>query len=116
MNPVKDNSKIGGLVQKRLEVFDRLLFGQIQPEFLLDLLVYISMLDIRDIRVHHERHQAENKVRALAEDGKGGETQVFEPRVMRRRGAAHGIHHFLADLNRRWERLRVTAEDVTKVH
>lgn len=27
----------------------------------------------------------------------------------------HGVHHFFAQLHRRWKRLRVTAKDISKV-
>ena len=73
------------------------------------------MFDMRDVGVDHECDQVENEVRALAEDGEGGEAVLFEARVVHRLDAAHGVDHLLADLDGRSEWFGVTSEDVAKI-
>ena len=97
-------------------MFDSFLFSKVQSEFLLQLFMYISMLDIRNICIDHQRHQVENKVAALPQDGESGETEILETSIMRRLSTTHAVYHLLADLDLWGEWLGITAKNVTKVH
>lgn len=116
MNPVQNHRKITRLVQQCFKMLDRLFLSQIQPEFVLELLVHVAVLDVRDVRIHHESDEVENEVRGLPEDGKRGEAERAEARIVCRVGTAHGIDHLFAYLNSWWEGLGVSSKDVAKIN
>src|SRR5438445_6483060 len=90
---VQHHSNIGRLIEQEFKVFDGFLFSKVQSEFLLQLLMYISMLDIRNICIDHQGHQVENKIAALPQDGESSETEILETSIMRRLSTTHAIHH-----------------------
>ena len=63
-------------------MLDRLLLRQVQAELVLNLLMHVSVFDIRDVGVHHERNQVEEKVGALPEDAKRRKAEVFKACVV----------------------------------
>lgn len=97
-------------------MFDRILVSQVQSELPQNLLMHISVGDIRDVGIHHQRKQVEYQVRALAKDDESRETEALEPAVMNRLGPTHGIDHLLADLHWRSKDLRISSENVPKVN
>ena len=113
---VQHHSNVRRLIEQEFKMFDSFLFSKVQSEFLLQLLMYISMLDIRNICIDHQRHQVENKVAALPQDGESGETEILETSIMRRLSTTHAVYHLLADLDLWGEWLGITAKNVTKVH
>lgn len=84
VNAVKYNSKVRCLVQEGLEMFDSLLFCQVQTELFLDLFMNITMFDVGNVRIHHKGHQIEDQVGTLSEDGESCEAEVLEAGIMRR--------------------------------
>jgi len=113
---VQHHSNVRRLIEQEFKMFDSFLFSKVQSEFLLQLFMYISMLDIRNICIDHQRHQVENKVAALPQDGESGETEILETSIMRRLSTTHAVYHLLADLDLWGEWLGITAKNVTKVH
>lgn len=97
-------------------MFYRFLLGKVKPELVLQLLVNIAMLDILDVRVDHKRDEVKYQIRRLPQNGKGGEAEGLETRIMGRGGSAHPFHHLLTELDRRREGLRIATKDVTKVN
>lgn len=116
MHPIQDSSKRRYVVQKSVKMFDRILVYQIQPKLAQNLLVHISVGNIRNIRVHHQRKQIENQVGALSEDDESRETEALEAAVVDRLSSTHRIDHLLADLDWRSENLRVSAQDISEVN
>lgn len=80
-------------------MFDSLFLGKVQAELVLNLLVYVTVLDIRNIGVDHERHQVEDEVCTLPQNSEGCEAEIFESHVLWRVRTAHAIHHFLANFD-----------------
>ena len=115
MHPIQHHRKRRRIIQQPLKMLDRLLLRHLQAELAEHLLVHVALLDVRDVCVRHERDEVENEVRALAEDGEGGEAVLFEARVVHRLDTAHGVDHLLADLDGRSEWFGVTSEDVAKI-
>lgn len=115
MNPIEHDCKVRGLVQQRLKVFDGFLFREIQPELVLDLLMHITMFDIRNVGVDHESYQVQYEIGALAQDGESCETKILKTCIVRGLRATHAIDHLFAYLHGRWEWFRVTAQDITEV-
>lgn len=116
MHPIQDCSKWRYVIKKSIKMFDRILIGQVQPKLAQNLLVHISVSHIWNVRVHHQRQQIENQVRALAKDDEGRETEAFEPAVVDRLGSTHGVDHLLADLHRRSKDLGISTEDVPEIN
>ncbi len=117
MQPVKDGAEVAGLVEQALELLDRIVLAQVQQELVLHLEHRLIRLqpDIRDVGIHHERHQVQNQVGVLAQIRKRRVTECLEACIVRTLRSAHRIHHLLAHLDRRRERLRIAAENVAKV-
>ena len=78
--------------------------------------MYISMGNIWDVRIHHQREQIEDQVSALSKDDESRETETLEPAVMDGLGPPHGIDHLLADLHWRGKHLRISTQDVPEVN
>ena len=115
MYPIKHRGNVTRLIQERLEMLQCLLLIQVQPKLILNLLVHIAVLDVRNVGVDHKGDEVENEVRTLTEDGEGGETVVLEAQVVGGLGTAHAVDHFFADFDWGRERLRVAPENITKV-
>ena len=115
MHSVEDNREGGYIVEQLLEMFNRLLLGKIQTELSKDLLVHVSMLDMRDVRVDHEGHQIENKARVLPENRKGCETELLEASIVYRLDATHGVDHFLAYFHWRGKGFRISSKNVSEI-
>ena len=82
MNLIQHDGEITRLIQKRLEMFHSVLLAQIQPKLILQLFMYIPMLQIGYIRIAHKRDQVEDQVGGLSEDGECREAKVFEASVV----------------------------------
>lgn len=63
-------------------MLDSLFLRQVQSELFLNLFVDVSMPDIGDIRIYHERDEIEDEVCALAEDREGREAERLETVVV----------------------------------
>ena len=116
MNAIQHHCEIRSFIEQRFKVFDSFFFRQVQSKLLLYLLVYIPVLDIWDICIHHQSNKIQDKVGAFAEDCEGCETEVLEAGIMGGLCASHAIHHFLADFDWWRERLRISPKDVPKVN
>ena len=97
-------------------MLDRLLLREVQAELAEDLFVYVTVFDMRDVGVHHQRNQVQNEVGALAKDRERGKTEVLEACIVDRLDATHGVDHLFANFDWWREWLGVTAEDVTKIN
>lgn len=82
MDPIQHNRQIRSLIQQGFKMLYSLFLRQIQPEFLLNLLVDVAVFDIGDVGIDHEGYQVENEVGALSQDAKGGEAEIFEAGVV----------------------------------
>jgi hypothetical protein len=116
MESVKYHGNVRSFIQQNFEMFDSFLLCEVQPEFLLELFVHIAMFDVRDICVHHEGDQVEDKVSAFPEDTVRSEAEILEACVMRRLCTTHAVDHFFAYFDLRRERLWVSTEDVSEVN
>lgn len=96
-------------------MLDGFLFRKIQPEFVLDLFMHVTMLDVRDVGIDHQSDQVQNEIGALAQDGECCETEILKTCIVRGLCATHAIDHLLAYLHGRRKWLWVTAQDITKV-
>lgn len=105
-------------VEEILNVVHGLLVAQVQAQFVLHFFNSLVGLesDIRNTRVHHQREQIEHQVGVSSEMQEGGVTLLPELVIMLRSDASHGLHHFLAELHRRWQRLRISAQYVSEVY
>lgn len=115
MDTVKHNGEIARLVQERLEVLDGFFLSEVEPKLVLELLVHIPVLDVRDICIDHECDEVKDQVCGFAQDAECGEAERAEARIVGRACAAHRVDHLFADLDRRREWLGVPAENVPKV-
>ena len=59
---VKNECKVGRLVEKDLKVLDRVFLTQVESEFVQKMLVHVTMFDVRDVRVDHKRDKVEDEV------------------------------------------------------
>jgi len=59
---VKNKCKVGRLIEKDLKVLDRLFLTQVESEFVQKVLMYVTMLDVRDVGVDHKRDKVEDEV------------------------------------------------------
>ena len=109
MNSVQHDCEVRRLIQQGFEVFDRLFLGKIQSKLLLDLFVHIAVFDVRNVGIHHQGNQVKNEICTLAENRESREAEIFEPGIMGGLRTTHAIHHFLANLDRGREWLRVTS-------
>lgn len=116
MHPIQNSSKRRHIIEKSVEMFDRILVGQIQPELAQYLLMHVSVGNIRNVCVYHQRKQVEDQVRALAKDDESCETETLEAAVVDGLGSTHCIDHLLADLYRRSEDLRVPTEYIAEIN
>ena len=115
MHPIQDSGKGRHVIEKSVEMFDRILVGQIQSKLPQNLLVHISMSDIRDVCVYHQREQVENQICAFAKDDESRETETLETAIVNGLDSAHCVDHLLAELYWGSENLRVSSEDVPEV-
>jgi hypothetical protein len=115
MNPIQHNGEIRRLVQQSLKVLDGIFLAQVQPKLLLDLFMYVSVLDVWDIGVDHKGDQVEDEIGALPENAEGGKAVVLEAHVVRGLRAAHAIDHLFTNFNGWWERFGISSEDVAEV-
>jgi len=97
-------------------MLDCLLFRQIKSELLLYLLMNIPMLDVRNIRVHHQGDQVQYQVRTFPEDAERCEAKVLEACIMRGLCTPHAINHLFTYFYRRWEGLGVAPKDIPEVN
>jgi len=97
-------------------MFDGIFFRKVKPEFFLYLFMHITVFYIRDIGIHHKRHQVQNEISALAKDGKSSETEVLEAGIMWRLRTTHTIYHFFTNFDWRREGLWIPAQDVTEIN
>ena len=67
MDPIEHDCKVRCLVQQGLKVFDGFHCREIERELDLDLFVYITSFDIRDVGVNHESDEIYNSVHLNAE-------------------------------------------------
>jgi len=77
--------------------------------------MHVAVLNVRYVRVNHQRDKVEYQVRAFAKDAERGKAKVLEPGVMGRLRAAHSVDHLFTHFDGRWERFRVSTENVAKV-
>lgn len=56
MESIQYNSNVRRFVEQYLEMFNSLLLCKVQSELLLQLLMYVSVFDIWNIRVDHQGH------------------------------------------------------------
>ena len=75
MHPIQHDRKRRRIIQQPLKMLDRLLLRHLETELPQQLLVDVAVLDVRDVRVRHERDEVEDEVRALAEDRECGEAE-----------------------------------------
>mmetsp|Transcript_1046 Transcript_1046/g.4276 ORF Transcript_1046/g.4276 Transcript_1046/m.4276 type:complete len:206 (+) Transcript_1046:1095-1712(+) len=74
------------------------------------------LADVRDIGVSHEAEEVQDENHALAQNIirlAAVRLELAEVLALR---AAHGLHHLLAQLHRRWENFRIASHDETKVN
>lgn len=116
MDSVEYNCKVRCLIEQSFKMFDGILFRKVKPEFFLDLFVHITVFNVWNISIHHERHQIQNEIGALAKDGKGGEAEILEAGVMWRLRATHTIYHFFTNFDWRREGLWVSAQNVAEIN
>ena len=93
----------------------RFLFREIEPELILYLFVYVTMLDVGNVGIDHESNQIQNEIGALAQDGECCETEILETCIVRGLRATHAIDHLFAYLHGRRKWLGITAQDITEV-
>jgi len=77
MDTIQNNCQVRCLIEQRLKMLDRFFLRQIQPKLFLDLLVHVTMLDIRNIGVHHQSYEVEDEVCALAQNGESSEAELL---------------------------------------
>ena len=109
MHPIQHSRKRRNIIQQLLKMLNRLFLRHLQTELSQYLFMYIAMFDMRDVRIYHEGNQVENEVGGFAEDGEGGETEVFEAGIVDGLDAAHGVYHFFADFDGRGKWFGVSA-------
>ena len=105
------------LIDERENVSIRLRVAEIQSELLLHLeqiLVHIRG-QVGNVGVAHETQQVENEVGVLTEDVEAETAAATEVFILTTVGAAHGLHHLLAELHRRREGLRIATKDEGKI-
>jgi hypothetical protein len=86
LSPMVHHIQHGGKVtcrQQALKVLDSFLLRQIQPKLIQEMFMHVSMLDIRNIRIHHQRHQVDDQIRMLAEDCKCRIAKSIESLIVR---------------------------------
>ena len=81
---------------------------------LLNRLIRFSA-NIRDIGIGHESKQVEDEVAGFPQCGVGCEAVLFEGCVVGGLGAAHGVDHYLGELDGWGHRFGVAAEHVAEV-
>ena len=115
MHPIQYGGEWRHVIEKSVKMFNRILIGQIQPELAQNLLMHISVGNIWNVCVYHQREQVENQVRALSKDDECCETETLEAAVVDGLGATHGVHHLLANLHRRCKDLWVPTEYIPEI-
>ena len=116
MHPIQDSSEWRYVVEKSIKMFDRILVGQIQPELAQNLLMHVSVGNIGNVCIDHQRKQVENQVRALAKDDESCETEILEAAVVDGLSPAHGVNHLFADLHWRGKNFRVPTEYIPEIN
>ena len=101
MHPIQHGRKWRNIIQQLLEMLDCLLLSEVQAKFAKYLFMNVTMLNMRDVSVHHQSDQVQNQVRALAKDSKRREAEVLEPSIVHRLDTSHGVYHLFAHLDRR---------------
>lgn len=112
---VQDDREVRSLVQEGLEMLDGFLLRQVQPKFILELLLNVAMLNVGNVGIDHQADEIHYEARRFAENREGREAEVPEAGVVRRLRATHGVHHLTAELYRRREWLGISSKNIPEV-
>ena len=96
-------------------MLDGFLLRQIEPKFVQKVLMNVAMLDVGNVRVHHQRDQVDDQIRMLPEDRESRVAEPIEPLVVRRLRPAHRLDHLFAELYGRREGLWIAPENVPEI-
>ena len=88
---------------------------EIQHELLLQQLVNIAALYVRNVCIDHEGNEIENEICTLPEDTKCCKAKIREACVVLGVHAPHAVNHLIANLHRWWVQFRIMPKDVAKV-
>lgn len=82
MHSVQDDGERRRIVQELLKVLACLVVRKVQAELAEDLFVHVSVLDMWDVGVSHERDQVEYEICAFSQNREGGEAEALEAGVV----------------------------------
>ena len=116
MELIKHRRDIRRFIENILKVLQGVLFRHIESKFLLNLLMDVTMFDVRNIGIHHEGHEIQNEVCTLPEDSECSEAIVLEPRIMDGSRSTHAVNHLLSHFYGRRERLGISAKYITEIN
>jgi len=83
VHDVKNKRKVRSLIEQRLEVLDGLFLTQVEAKLVQEVLVHVTMFDVWDVRIDHERNKVEDEVGRFSQDNKCCETKLIKAGVVR---------------------------------